>query len=490
MSPLSVIYLLLLPLGVLLYYVVPSKFRWIVLLTLSLGFYLSWSYIYTALLVGVIGLTYGLALAIGSLQKKGKKKGSTAVFVGGLILLIGLLFFFKYIDLLFSGIGGLLNLFGITWSYSLLDKIALPVGVSFYLFMAIGYLADVQKGKYLPERHPGYFALFLCFFPTILSGPIERADHLIPQLKADHPFSWGNIAQGGRYLLLGYFKKLVIADIIAIFVDATFGNLATASGLAVLLASLLFAYQIYADFSGYSDVAKGTAYLFGLDLIENFNQPYLADRSAEFWHRWHISLSTFFRDYVYFPMGGSHCSKIQWACNVVVVFALSGLWHGANWTFLLWGVLFALYQILGKITMPLRDKLWLALKKDPKTGFPHILRIINTFILVDFAWILFRANSLADFALALSAIFTHWGSGYTLLDLAWYLGLIMGLGALSTYFLDYLKKPGVLPLSLKKPKLAAGLHLACYIVIGYGAIAAFIYLYSRGTPANFVYFNF
>ena len=140
--------------------------------------------------------------------------------------------------------------------------------------------------------------------------------------------------------------------------------------------------------------------------------------------------------------------------------------------------------------MPLRDKLWLALKKDPKTGFPHILRIINTFILVDFAWILFRANSLADFALALSAIFTHWGSGYTLLDLAWYLGLIMGLGALSTYFLDYLKKPGVLPLSLKKPKLAAGLHLACYIVIGYGAIAAFIYLYSRGTPANFVYFNF
>ncbi len=490
MSPLSVIYLLLLPLGVLLYYVVPSKARWIVLLLLSLGFYLSWSYIYTGLLVMVALSTYGLALAIEALQKKGKNKGSTAVFVLSLILLIGLLFFFKYIDLLFSGIGGILGLFHISWSYTLLDKIALPVGVSFYLFMAIGYLSDVHAKKYPAERHPGYFALFLSFFPTILAGPIERADHLIPQLKAEHRFSWDKIAEGGRYLLLGYFKKLVVADIIALFVDQTFNNLASASGLAVLLASFFFAYEIYADFSGYSDIAKGSAALFGLDLIENFNQPYLADRSAEFWHRWHISLSTFFRDYVYFPMGGSHCSKFRWAINVLVVFALSGLWHGANWTFLLWGVLFALYQIIGKFTMPLRDKLWLKLKQDPKQGFPHVLRIINTFILVDFAWILFRADSLQDFGEALTAIFTHYGSGYTLLDLQWYFGLIMALGALSTYFIDALKKPGTMPLALHKPKLASGLHFACYLLLGYAAIAAFIYLYAKATPASFVYFNF
>jgi alginate O-acetyltransferase complex protein AlgI len=490
MSPVSLIYVLLLPLAVLLYYVIPSKGRWIVLLGLSLLFYISWSYLYAILLLGVAGFVYGIGLAIDALEKRGKKKGSTAVFVIALIGILALLFVFKYLDL-FLGLGsGLLSLFGVSWHYSLFDQLVLPVGLSFYVFTSTSYLCDVKKGKYPAERHPGYFALYLCFFPTILAGPIERADHLIPQLKAEHRFSWDVMAEGGRYLLLGYFKKLAIADILALYVDSVYGNLSGASGLAILLASLLFAYEIFADFSGYSDIAKGSAALFGISVVENFDQPYRASSSKDFWRRWHISLSTFFRDYVYIPMGGNRVNAFRWAFNILVVFACSGLWHGANWTYLLWGCLFALYQIIGKWTLPLRDRFWKACHCDPNKGGVHLLRVINTFVLVAFAWMMFRANSLSDFAAILSGIFTHYGAGYTTWSMPWYLGLIMGAGCLLTYFLDYLKTPALLGWTSKAPKLTEGLRLASYVVLAYGCVASFIYLYAQATPSTFVYFSF
>lgn len=495
MSPVSLIYLLILPFAVLLFYVIPHKFRWAVLLTLSVLFYLSWSLAYTGLMAAVALLSYGAALWIDSLHRRNHQKKATWVFAISLVVLVGLIAFFKYFDLFVSGGASLLTMMGVNVNPRLLS-IAIPVGLSFYIFETIGYLADVFKGKYKAEKHLGYYAVFVSFFATILAGPIERADHLIPQLKAKRPFSWDNVAEGGKYLIIGYFKKLVIADILAIYVDKVYGGLALASGLSVLVATIFFAFEIFADFSGYSDIAKGTGKLFGLDLIENFDQPYRATSSQDFWHRWHISLSTFFRDYVYFPLGGSRVNKFRWAINVLVVFALSGLWHGANWTFLLWGLAFALYQIIGKLTLSARNLLWKRMGLDPAKGFVKGLRIVTTFVLVALAWMLFRADSIADYAQAMVALFTHYGKGYgfassfTQMGLTWSMGLLCVATCSSTYFLDGLKKAPTWPLLVKHPRLTETTRICLYIGLMYATVAAFVFLYSRSTPSSFVYFNF
>jgi len=495
MSPVSIIYLLILPFAVLLYYLIPHKGRWIVLLSFSILFYLSWSIAYTVLLATVALLSYGTALLIGSQKKKGHPKGAGWTFGIALVLLVGLIAFFKYFDLFISSGASLLSLMGFDSNPRLLE-IVIPVGLSFYVFETIGYLCDVYKGKYEPEKHLGYYAVFVSFFVTVLAGPIERADHLIPQLKTKRSFSWDNIAEGGKYLILGYFKKLAVADILAIYVDNVYGELASASGLSVLLATVFFAFEIFADFSGYSDIAKGTGKLLGIDLIENFDQPYRASSSQDFWHRWHISLSTFFRDYVYFPLGGSRVGKFRWTLNVIIVFALSGLWHGANWTFALWGLAFALYQIIGKFTLPLRDRLWSKFKVDPTKGFIKFLRIFNTFVLVALAWMLFRADSLTDYWQAMTALFTHYGDGYGIMvsfsqmGLGWWTALLSLVLCGSTFFLDELKKAPTLPFFQKHLKATEITRLCLYVGLAYAAIAAFVFLYSRTTPSSFVYFNF
>ena len=261
-----------------------------------------------------------------------------------------------------------------------------PLGLSFFTFQSVSYIADVYTKKIAAERNPLMVALFVGFFPTIASGPIQRAPILLPQLKEIHRFDYDNATDGMRLFAWGMFKKLVIADRIAVYVDYVYGNIPGSHGLALLLATVLYSFQIYCDFSGYSDMAIGVARYFGFDAGRNFDHPYLSQSVGEFWRRWHISLSSWLRDYVYIPLGGSRVALPRVYMNLMITFLVSGVWHGAGWTFVAWGLLHGAYQCVGRATKPLQERL----------RIPVVVRVIITFCLVTFAWIFFRAGSMGE----------------------------------------------------------------------------------------------
>lgn len=259
-----------------------------------------------------------------------------------------------------------------------------PLGLSFFTFQSISYIADVYQKKIVAERNPLMVALFIGFFPTIASGPIQRADNLFPQLKFVHCFDYDNATDGMRLFAWGMFKKLVIADRIATYVDYVYGNISNSQGLALLLATALYSFQIYCDFSGYSDMTIGVARYFGFDAGRNFDHPYLSQSVGEFWRRWHISLSSWLRDYIYIPLGGSRVALPRIHLNLMLTFLVSGVWHGAGWHFVAWGLIHGLYQCVGRATKPLQEK-W---------RIPAIVKVVITFCLVSFAWIFFRAENI------------------------------------------------------------------------------------------------
>ena len=261
-----------------------------------------------------------------------------------------------------------------------------PLGLSFFTFQSVSYIADVYTKKIAAEKNPLMVALFVGFFPTIASGPIQRAGILLPQLKEIHRFDYDNATDGMRLFAWGMFKKLVIADRIAVYVDYVYGDIPGSHGLALLLATVLYSFQIYCDFSGYSDMAIGVARYFGFDAGRNFDHPYLSQSVGEFWRRWHISLSSWLRDYVYIPLGGSRVALPRIYLNLMITFLVSGVWHGAGWTFVAWGLIHGAYQCIGRATKPLQEKL----------RIPAAVRVIITFCLVTFAWIFFRAGSMSE----------------------------------------------------------------------------------------------
>ena len=261
-----------------------------------------------------------------------------------------------------------------------------PLGLSFFTFQSVSYIADVHTKKIAAEKNPLMVALFVGFFPTIASGPIQRAPVLLPQLKEVHRFDYDNATDGMRLFAWGMFKKLVIADRIAVYVDYVYGNIPGSHGLALLLATVLYSFQIYCDFSGYSDMAIGVARYFGFDAGRNFDHPYLSQSVGEFWRRWHISLSSWLRDYVYIPLGGSRVALPRVYLNLMITFLVSGVWHGAGWTFVAWGLIHGAYQCVGRAMKPLQERL----------RIPVVVRVIITFCLVTFAWIFFRAGSMGE----------------------------------------------------------------------------------------------
>lgn len=392
-------FLLFFPSVLLLTRVCPLKWRNGLLLLASYLFYASWGKRWCVLLLGITILVYVLGLL---LERKRRKY----LFLLGLLGTLGALLAFKYLDFGLYSLNALLTKLGLGVP---LPRVSLlqPAGISFFTFQAAGYLIDVYKGKYKPEKNSLRLALFVSFFPQILSGPIGRGDQLLPQYEKPQKADFSQLRRGFLILTWGFFLKLCIADRAAILVNTVYGSYESYSGIFLVFATLVYALQIYGDFAGYSYMAIGAAEMLGIHLPKNFDTPYFAQSIQEFWRRWHISLSTWFRDYVYFPLGGSRCAVWKKYRNVLIVFLVSGLWHGAMWNFVVWGAIHGLYQIFGGITKPLREKMLNALCVDRETASYRLFRMALTFLLVDFAWLFFRADGLGAAIAMLRVIFTN-----------------------------------------------------------------------------------
>lgn len=369
-----------------LYCFMPHRFRWFFLLLASYAFYMNLDVGYGFLLLGTTLLTYVLALQLEKAQTLRAKK---RCLLGGVLPLVLLLLVFKTASPLIDRINaqiaaGQLALQPITL------RILLPAGVSFYFFQSMGYLIDVYRGKVKAEKHFGYYALFVSFFPQLLSGPIGRADSLLPQYKKERPFDYDNVTYGLKLMAWGYFKKLVIADVFATVVDKVYNQPYSYVGLVFIIVTVMFAIEIYCDFSGYSDIAVGCAKLFGIDLMTNFKSPYFSFSIKEFWSRWHISLSTWFRDYVYIPLGGNRVKRWRHCLNLMITFLVSGFWHGSSLTYIFWGGIHGLLQIIETFLYPKKRKGETVVRKK------HWWQLPITFILLCFTWIFFRANTIQD----------------------------------------------------------------------------------------------
>jgi alginate O-acetyltransferase complex protein AlgI len=381
MSFASFAYIVFLPLVCVLYYVTPKSWRWLFLLCASCLFYM-WLIPSYILVIGfLIIMDYSLGIKIEAAQSEFIRRFYLDLSIVGNL---GILCLFKY----FSFISALIYGSGI-FKTPVSLYMALPLGISFHVFQSLSYTIDVYRRKCKAERHLGYYALFVMVFFQMVAGPIERAGHLIPQLEAERNFSASNAGQGLRLILWGYFQKIVVADKAASFVNLTFAQAGHFRGLAHLISVFFFSFQIYCDFSGYSDIARGSAKLLNINVVRNFEAPYLADSPSEFWRRWHISLSQWFRDYVYIPLGGSRVSFLKWIGIILIVFSLSGIWHGASWTFFWWG----LFHAVGLIGSRVGGVLFPTIARS-KHFLIHRARLLWTFAFVSSGWILFRAQSL------------------------------------------------------------------------------------------------
>ncbi len=406
----SLSFLLFLPLVVCLYWCLPHKFRWILLLIASYYFYMCWNVKLIFLILTTTAVSYVSGLCMERASNIRIKKLMLGI---TLFVCLGLLVFFKYADFLLQSIVGALNFFGAD-IVGISLNILLPVGISFYTFQTLSYVIDVYRGKIRAERHFGYFALFVSYFPQLVAGPIERPENLLPQLKSPQNLDGENVKTGLKFLVSGFVRKCVIADFCGIYVDKVYANLASSNALAVFIASGLFLIQMYNDFAGYSEIAMGAARLMGVKLTRNFNEPLRSKSYTEFFRRWHITLNQWFTDYVYIPLGGSRKGKLRKIVNTLVVFFLCGLWHGADWTYVLWGLTAGIFvcaeSVLKKPALKLCGKLHIR----PDSGILPLLRWGIVMVLFSLSAILFRAQSISEIITAFNRIFTAngFGTGY------------------------------------------------------------------------------
>jgi D-alanyl-lipoteichoic acid acyltransferase DltB (MBOAT superfamily) len=387
------------------HFALPPRLRWILLLGASYYFYMAWRPRYVVLLLASTVVDYFVGRAMERCPDSRSRRPYLAI---SLTANLGLLLTFKYYSFFAGVLAAILRGGGAGWEPPVLD-VTLPIGISFYTFQTLSYSLDIYRGQWRAERNPGRFALFVSFFPQLVAGPIERAGRLLPELSAKRAFDPQSVADGLRRVGWGLFKKVVLADRAARIVDFVYAAPGEKGGPALAAATVLFAFQIYCDFSGYSDIAVGVARMFGIRLRENFRAPYFARSVREFWQRWHISLSTWFRDYVYIPLGGSRAGRARSSFNLLVVFVVSGLWHGANWTFVLWGAYFGLWMILSRATATIRERIAMGLGLR---GWPWLRTALQTgitFAFVNLGWVLFRAATPGDAVLIFSRLGHGWG---------------------------------------------------------------------------------
>ena len=399
-------FLVFYPIVAALYFLLPKKLKWPMLLVASYYFYAFYQADLLFLIILTTAVSFFMSHLIERTQSAAKKKLYLAL---TLTVCLGVLVFYKYFNFLGASVEGIITLFGKEPPSLVLDLV-LPVGISFYTFQTLSYVIDVYRGDIKTEKNFFFYALFVSFFPQLVAGPIERPGNLIPQLKEAHKPERDNFIRGSKQMLLGFFKKICVADLVASYVSAVYNSPDEATSFAVVIATLMFAVQIYCDFSGYTDIATGCARIIGIKLMKNFDHPYSASSIKEFWSRWHISLSGWFKDYLYIPLGGSRRSAARNMLNVFIVFLVSGLWHGANWTFVVWGALHGVYRVVGTLTLKGRNALIerVGLKTDSRLVVTF--RRVCTFLLVCLAWVFFRANSIADAFTLLTALVTRFSS--------------------------------------------------------------------------------
>ena len=470
-------YAVFLPIVFIVYWLIPHKYRWIFLLGASYYFYMSWNPKYVILILGTTLLSYLCAIKI---EKTDSKKTKKVWMMSALVVLIGLLFVFKYLNFFSASVCEFLGLFSIKLN-PFVYKLVLPVGISFYSFQMLSYVIDVYKGTVPAEHNFAIYASFISYFPKLFAGPIERASNLIPQIKSDHKIDPDQIAYGLKLMLWGYFKKMVVSDYISKYVDAVYGNVNGYHGFSFFIASVLFSIQIYCDFSGYSDIAIGTSELFGIHLMTNFRSPYFSKSVKEFWNRWHISLSTWFRDYVYIPLGGNRCSKAKHRMNLFVTLLLSGLWHGANWTFLAWGGVHGLALVA-------EDVLKKPLAKIHNSKIGGVISWIVTCFFCNLAWVFFRADSISQACFVIRNMFSGIGNigSYVASGIAemaipvGYIGVLLII--LFIYDLIGMNTDAIKKLNKKSPWIKWPIYIIMTLIV--------VFMSQKGEPAEFIYLQF
>lgn len=475
----SLSFAIFLPIVFILYWALPHRFRWFVLLVSSYYFYMSWNVKYVVLILGTTFVSYITALLLEKTDSSSLKKVCLAA---AAIISLGILFFFKYFNFFQDSVIAAFNAFAIQLHPTTLNLL-LPVGISFYTFQTLSYVIDVYKGDVPAEHHFGKYATFISFFPQLVAGPIERTANLLPQIKAEHHFDYDKVSYGMKLMVWGFFKKLVIADVFASYVDKVYDAPHAFKGFALVLATLFFTIQIYCDFSGYSDIAVGCAKLLDIDLMDNFKSPYFSASIKEFWSRWHISLSTWFKDYVYIPLGGNRRGKLRTNLNLIITFLVSGLWHGANWTFVIWGGIHGFMQVIEKSV----------LKNAPvkKFSFAWVLRVILVFILCSFAWIFFRANTLKEAGIVISNLFYGLNAGIFeyLLNGFYNIGFSMETFLVPTISILILAVYDFFSLKTDVIQWISSKHIAIRYSV-YLFMLVFIMLFKASGEAVFVYFQF
>ncbi|MEI3336104.1 MAG: MBOAT family O-acyltransferase [Clostridium sp.] len=382
----SSIFILFMVIVFIIYWSINSKYRWILLLLASYYFYMSWDIKGISLIIFTTILSYSSARLMERTNKKKKRK---LILFLTLVIILGILFFFKYFNFFSNTTRKIFMLFSIKL-HPMTLKLFLPIGISFYTFQTIAYLVDVYRENIKSEKHLGKYAVFISFFPQIVSGPIGRANSLLPQINSEHIFNYEKVTYGLKQIAWGVFKKFAIANTLSIYVDKIFNDVHNYKGFSLIIVSLFFTLQIYCDFSGYSDIAIGLAKLLDIDLITNFKSPYFSSSIKEFWSRWHISLSTWLRDYIYIPLGGNRCSKLKNKMNLIITFLVSGLWHGANWTFIFWGGIHGIAQVIENLFNKGKKHI------NESKNIKWFIKVILVILFCNLAWIFFRANSISD----------------------------------------------------------------------------------------------
>jgi len=401
----SAVFLIFFPVVTTAYFLLPHRFRWMLLLAASCYFYMAFIPKYILILAITITVDYFAGLGLEKFEGRTKRW----VLMASILTNIGMLAFFKYFNFANENLALLAKFVG--WNYPLHSlAIILPIGLSFHTFQSLSYTIEVYRSNQKAEHHFGYLALYVMYYPQLVAGPIERPQNILHQLHTEQRFEYRRVTDGLKWMAWGMFKKIVVADRMVLFVNPVYNDPTSHNGPALVFATLAFAIQIYCDFSGYSDIALGSAQVMGVKLMKNFDHPYFARSISEFWRRWHISLSTWFRDYVYIPLGGNRAAKPRWAFNLFLTFLISGLWHGADWTYIIWGALHGLYFIFSAVTEPIWIRLSALARLDRSPRLKVAISTLTTFSLVTFAWIFFRAASLTDALYIVRHLVSGWHS--------------------------------------------------------------------------------